>query len=107
MSTLCLYLFLQVKWWVTFNEPLETARGDYAGTGGPPGLNMPGYADYLVAYTVLNAHAQVYHLYNETFRPKYNGKDSAYYYIIIIILGAVTVVVRIQISTSNLAVLHK
>jgi len=41
--------------------------------GFAPAINLPGLGDYLAAYTVINAHAKVYHLYDQLFRNKQQG----------------------------------
>lgn len=38
------------------------------------GLNLPLYAEYICMHNVLKAHAKVYHMYNDEFRQKQNGK---------------------------------
>jgi hypothetical protein len=38
--------------------------------GFPPSINSPGIGGYLVAHTVIYAHAKVYHLYDQLFRKK-------------------------------------
>ncbi|KAK6640646.1 hypothetical protein RUM44_012343 [Polyplax serrata] len=63
-----------VKWWITFNEPLETCTTTYGGDEGAPDLNMPGIADYLCTHTILKSHARAYHLYNDNYRKQQKGK---------------------------------
>ncbi|XP_067010250.2 myrosinase 1-like [Anabrus simplex] len=66
----------RVKWWITFNEPLSFVAG-YA-HGGPfikaPAINKPGVGDYLATHHLLIAHARAYHLYDEQYRAKQQGK---------------------------------
>ncbi|XP_049938190.1 myrosinase 1-like [Schistocerca serialis cubense] len=64
----------RVKLWLTFNEPDMFSRGYSTATEAAPGANSSGIADYLLAKTVLVAHARVYRLYNETFRPSQGGR---------------------------------
>lgn len=64
----------RVKYWITFNEPYNVCYQGYGNVKKAPALNMTGFADYLCTHTVLKAHARVYHLYNETYKSKYNGK---------------------------------
>lgn len=64
----------RVKYWITFNEPYIVCYQGYGSVDKAPALNMTGYADYLCTHTVLKAHANVYHLYNNTYKSKYNGE---------------------------------
>ncbi|XP_013194730.1 myrosinase 1 [Amyelois transitella] len=60
----------KVKYWVTFNEPMQTCLEGYGGTYRAPALNRHGIAEYLCTHNLLKAHANVYHMfkthYNET-----------------------------------------
>lgn len=38
-----------------------------------PGIQGNGVAEYLAAHTLLKAHARVYHIYDEEFRPAQRG----------------------------------
>ncbi|XP_049766420.1 myrosinase 1-like [Schistocerca cancellata] len=72
-----------VKMWLTFNEPNMFSRG-YSGASSAPGANSSGIADYLMAKTILEAHAHAYRLYGLSFRLKQRGKvgitlDGAWY----------------------------
>ncbi|XP_047003944.1 myrosinase 1-like [Schistocerca americana] len=64
----------RVKWWITFNEPTIFAGGYTTSGGTPPSQNAPGIGDYLTYYTVINAHARVWHLYNDTYRATQQGR---------------------------------
>lgn len=64
----------RVKYWVTFNEPMQTCLEGYGNTYRAPALNRHGIAEYLCAHNLLKAHAKVYHLYNRQYRPLYGGK---------------------------------
>lgn len=66
----------RVKTWLTFNEPLVFCQQGYGGMGKAPALNLTGVGEYLSAHTVLKAHAKVYHLYDENFRPVQKGKST-------------------------------
>ncbi|XP_077297967.1 myrosinase 1-like [Arctopsyche grandis] len=66
----------RVKTWLTFNEPLVFCQQGYGGMGKAPALNLTGVGEYLSAHTVLKAHAKVYHLYDENFRPAQKGRIS-------------------------------
>ncbi|KAG7310942.1 hypothetical protein JYU34_003782 [Plutella xylostella] len=64
----------QVKYWVTFNEPMQTCLEGYGGTYRAPALNRHGIAEYLCTHNLLKAHANAYHLYDKEYRPKFGGK---------------------------------
>ncbi|XP_046557696.1 lactase-phlorizin hydrolase-like [Haliotis rubra] len=66
----------KVKLWVTFNEPWV-----FLVKGLEMGLNAPGYTSAWVepftgGHHVLLAHADVYHLYNDTYRQTQHGEIS-------------------------------
>jgi lactase-phlorizin hydrolase len=65
---------LQIKTWITFNEPSVFTNGYESNTYHAPSIETPGFGKYLASHTVLKAHAQAYHLYNDTFRAKQGGK---------------------------------
>ncbi|XP_047121392.1 myrosinase 1-like [Schistocerca piceifrons] len=62
----------RVKWWTTFNEPAYFSNA-YAAIGMAPSQNASGIGDYLSTHTVIKAHARVWHLYDEQYRPTQNG----------------------------------
>lgn len=63
-----------VKWWTTFNEPKQTCAGGYdSGYISPQNLH-PGTGGYKCAHNVLRAHAKVYRLYEQKYKPTQNGK---------------------------------
>ncbi|KAF9412486.1 hypothetical protein HW555_009010 [Spodoptera exigua] len=64
----------KVKYWVTFNEPMQTCLEGYGGTYRAPALNRHGIAEYLCAHNLLKAHASVYHLFNQNYRHVNKGK---------------------------------
>lgn len=64
----------KVKYWVTFNEPMQTCLEGYGGYYRAPALNRHGIADYLCTHNLLKAHAKVYHKYQEEYKTLYGGK---------------------------------
>uniref|UniRef100_A0A8B9EUK2 Lactase-phlorizin hydrolase n=1 Tax=Amazona collaria TaxID=241587 RepID=A0A8B9EUK2_9PSIT len=58
----------KVKFWITVNEPYNVA---YAGIS-----IRPGRAPYVVAHNLIKAHAEAWHLYNDTYRAKQGGLIS-------------------------------
>ncbi|NXC54898.1 LPH hydrolase, partial [Aleadryas rufinucha] len=67
----------KVKFWITFNEPFNTAYLGYGVGTAAPGVSIrPGRAPYVVGHNLIKAHAEVWHLYNETYRAKQGGLIS-------------------------------
>src|SRR5699024_834149 len=63
-----------VKLWFTFNEPKQTCQQGYGTGQKAPALTSSGVADYRCTHTILKAHAQAYHLYDEEFRADQGGR---------------------------------
>lgn len=63
---------LQVKWWITINEPKEICKG-YAFNMFAPYLHLNYTGYYLAAHTQLIAHGKVYRLYEKMFKSKQQG----------------------------------
>ncbi|XP_020865148.2 lactase/phlorizin hydrolase [Phascolarctos cinereus] len=66
----------RVQFWMTFNEPLYMAWLGYGEGVFPPNVKDPGYAPYRIAHTIIKAHAQVYHTYDEKYRQSQKGVIS-------------------------------
>ncbi|XP_061861226.1 lactase/phlorizin hydrolase [Colius striatus] len=67
----------KVKFWITVNEPYNTAYCGYGVGTAAPGIGArPGRAPYRVGHNLLKAHAEAWHLYNETYRAKQGGSIS-------------------------------
>uniref|UniRef100_A0A8B9DLH2 Lactase n=1 Tax=Anser cygnoides TaxID=8845 RepID=A0A8B9DLH2_ANSCY len=64
----------RVKFWITFHEPWVISYAGYGTGEHPPGIADPGVASYKVAHTILKAHADVWHLYNDRYRSQQQGK---------------------------------
>lgn len=63
----------RVKTWFTINEPRLICNDGYGDVENAPALNLTGVGEYMCAYNVLKAHASVYRLYNESFKPAQKG----------------------------------
>lgn len=71
-------VILQVKHWITFNEPfIFTWLGHGIGFLAP-GLSEPGEGVYQVAHNVIRAHTRAYHVYKNDFKNKQNGLLSSF-----------------------------
>ncbi|NXC05302.1 LPH hydrolase, partial [Orthonyx spaldingii] len=67
----------KVKFWITLNEPYNTAYLGYGVGTAAPGVSVrPGRAPYVVGHNLIKAHAEVWHLYNQTYRAKQGGLIS-------------------------------
>lgn len=64
----------KVKFFATLNEPMVFCPEGYGGLTKAPGINLHLYAEYICMHNVLKAHAKVYHMYDEEFRPTQKGK---------------------------------
>ncbi|CAG9827049.1 unnamed protein product [Diabrotica balteata] len=65
-----------VKLWITINEPMQVCYYGY-GTGFvPPFIQSEGILEYQCIRNLLKAHARAYHIYDEEFRSKQQGKLS-------------------------------
>ncbi|CAG9813261.1 unnamed protein product [Phaedon cochleariae] len=74
-ARLCFRLFgLDVKYWMTFNEPKQTCWQGYGVGTNAPGIKSPGIGEYWCAHNVLKAHAKAWHIYDEEFRPRQKGQ---------------------------------
>ncbi|XP_026320224.1 myrosinase 1-like isoform X2 [Hyposmocoma kahamanoa] len=63
----------KIKSWITINEPYEICEDGYGDEKKAPAIDSHGVGNYLCSDTLLKAHAEVFHLYNETYREKQNG----------------------------------
>ncbi|XP_025944747.1 lactase-phlorizin hydrolase [Apteryx rowi] len=64
----------RVKFWITLNEPYNVAHYGYGTGTAAPGISLrPGRAPYVVAHNLIKAHAEAWHVYNETYRAKQGG----------------------------------
>ncbi len=66
-------LLLQVKHWLTFNEPFVFVWLGYGEGTNAPGIRQPDTYPYLTAHNVIKAHAAAWHAYNNDFRHIQNG----------------------------------
>ncbi|XP_062983790.1 klotho [Elgaria multicarinata webbii] len=65
-----------VRYWLTIDNPYLVAWHGYATGKLAPGVRGGRETGYRVAHNLLKAHAKVWHLYNDHFRPTQGGKVS-------------------------------
>ncbi|CAH1100430.1 unnamed protein product [Psylliodes chrysocephalus] len=65
-----------VKLWATFNEPQQVCTGGYGYGYFPPAIKSEVQLEYVCVYHVLKAHAKSWHIYDDEFRSKQNGRVS-------------------------------
>lgn len=63
-----------VKHWITFNEGFIICFLGYVNTILPPAVPGRGIDEYKCGHNILKAHAKVWHMYDDEFRPKQKGK---------------------------------
>ena len=67
-------LLLQVKYWLTHNEPFETCWSAYGlGEDAPGYKDHPGTYPYICTHNIIKSHAAVWHLYDTQFRSSQTG----------------------------------
>ena len=65
---------MQVKWWITINDPHSISYGYSEPHSFAPGVNGTAVGYYLAAHTLIKSHARVYRLYEKEFRNSQRGK---------------------------------
>jgi lactase-phlorizin hydrolase len=69
-----IYCFpLQVKLWITFNEPWIVAWLGYGVNSFAPGKYGPGTNTYIVGHNLILAHAKAYRLYESKYKSTNKG----------------------------------
>ncbi|KAJ4933702.1 hypothetical protein JOQ06_030526 [Pogonophryne albipinna] len=64
----------KVKFWITINEPYNVANIGHGYGAAAPGISFrPGTLPYIVGHSLLKAHAEAWHLYNDKYRAKQQG----------------------------------
>ncbi|XP_068602674.1 lactase/phlorizin hydrolase-like [Brachionichthys hirsutus] len=67
----------KVKFWITINEPYNIANVGHGYGAAAPGISFrPGTLPYIVGHNLLKAHAEAWHLYNDTYRASQKGMIS-------------------------------
>ena len=65
--------FIQVKYWITLNEPFVVARFGYGTKAKAPGYGLKGTADYIAGHNLIRAHAKAHRLYERKWKPFQHG----------------------------------
>ncbi|XP_018575352.1 myrosinase 1 [Anoplophora glabripennis] len=74
-AKICFELFQDdVKMWITINEPKQVCHDGYGTGGAAPGVVSNGVGEYVCAKNILLAHAKAYHVYDDEFRAKNQGR---------------------------------
>ena len=68
---------MQVKYWITLNEPWTMCVEGYGTGGKAPAVKAEGRGDYLCAHTMLLAHARTYRLYRDNFLTTQQGNVAS------------------------------
>ena len=69
---------MQVKMWITFNEPPIVTLTGYGEGGFAPGVKgMNASQQYVAGKNLILAHAKAYHVYKDEFNSTQNGSHSA------------------------------
>ncbi|KAM9364867.1 lactase/phlorizin hydrolase-like [Pholidichthys leucotaenia] len=64
----------RVKIWITFNEPIIITNHGYGFGAFAPGISSdPGRLPYIAGHTLLKAHAEAWHTYNDHYRATQKG----------------------------------
>ena len=66
---------MQVKYWITFNEPKMIAQAGYADGYFPPNIHSADVGGYIAAHNIIKAHAKAYRIYEKEFRKIYHGNN--------------------------------
>lgn len=67
----------RVPYWITMNEPNPICREGYGLGEKAPAVESSGLAEYQCVHHLLKAHASAYHLFNNKYRSKLDGKSDS------------------------------
>ena len=72
-------IILQIKYWITHNEPWVIAFLGYGvGTKAPGKRDKPGYDPYTVGHNLIRSHAEAWHVYDDEFRALQKGEMTSW-----------------------------
>lgn len=69
----CSVCMLQVKFWITLNEPICSAWLGYGNGAHAPGIADPVNSTFKAAHNLIRAHAKAYRTYETQFKPDQKG----------------------------------
>ena len=64
---------VQVKYWITFNEPFVISWAGYGAGNFAPGIKEPATLPYRVTHNIIKSHTEVWHLYNDKYKQRQKG----------------------------------
>lgn len=67
---------VKVKWYSTFNEPIEICVPGYGTGTSAPLIELNGIGEYYCIDNIIKSHASAYHLYRDKYYNKFFGKIS-------------------------------
>ena len=68
-----MFIFPQVKHWLTLNEPWVSSVQGYGVGDHAPGVKEPADGVYEAAHNLIRAHAKAYRAYEKDFKPTQEG----------------------------------
>ena len=74
-----MYFELQVKYWITFNEPWIVSYLNYGTGQGAPARKGAGTNSYIVGHNLLRAHAKAARLYKRQYQSKQKGWSITFF----------------------------
>jgi beta-glucosidase/6-phospho-beta-glucosidase/beta-galactosidase len=66
---------VQVKSWITLNEPWVIAHMGYGTAEAAPRIKGNGVTDYIAGHNLIKAHARAWHIYNDNYRASQQGTN--------------------------------
>ena len=81
---------MQVKLWITFNEPFVVSWLGHGAGMFAPGINEPGSTPYIVTHNIIRAHVKAYHTYSDHFRSRFHGNCNYRIYNVVLFSAAIS-----------------
>jgi beta-glucosidase/6-phospho-beta-glucosidase/beta-galactosidase len=68
---------IQVKSWITLNEPWVIAHMGYGNGVYAPRVLGSGTTDYIAGHNLIKAHARAWHIYDDNYRASQQGTNKS------------------------------